>query len=651
MLKVTKDSNRVQVETGTVIFEWDMRRGGQLTRVDFKGYHGNRRVLRTGEPAPNLTLDLNGRRVSLADRPAQASFGLHTADRVVFSTKARLGGVFTVEQKYEVFEEGALFCEFGVFLDQGRKARVRNAEMKFTLDVGSARNIRANYMSREPYLKQDVTCVHVLSTTGVCIDRQKKININHLLSLLGLDLGWDESRYFSNRFEMIIEDSTSFGGNMLLPTRTVAGEQKNGDYHVSWKLCENSSKELVGPFLYRNKWGLFCGTARTESGAQADPARRNNAMGSRICHMMYPYVREGSDWPWCSIPLRQVFYQDVQISKGNPAISRVDEGGRLGANYLILHQFWMRNGGSNGEPMADYKVFDPKWFKATIARARRYGMRVGVYMRGIEHYSLYSDFFEKYLKRNWDGLYIDWATPFGFGYTKSSNKHSSIYNYFMFTRALRNRVGPRGFLIGHTVMQTHASYATFDATLTGEFSVMHAGLLTNPEISAAYAGLSSCGVHLIAGNAPDRQVFSSQRSAGFGAGLGYSHHPFLEPNKPFKNCNAYVQPLWDMFSALGSEPVRQFNPSVGTEHFALWSNEALHPLAYRAANGKTLIMVTNLSEKPVSGSVLIDLPAMGLKWSAPMKPLKIKGAPQATIEGNRIIVKNLQPYAFCGQLV
>jgi hypothetical protein len=650
MLKVTQNDSRVQIETGGVIFEWDPRRGCQLTRVDFKSWSGPRPMLKDGQVAPNLTLDIGGRRHSLADVPAQVTFGLRTDERVVFNTRARIAGLFTVEQQYEVFREGVIFCEFGVFLDKGRRARVRSAEMRFPLDLRSVKNVRGHYMSREAYLKQDVTCIHVLGTAKVGLERDEKTNMDHLLSMYGLDLGWDESRYYSNRIEMAIEDSTSFGGEMLRPTRTLAGKQPDGTWQLTWKLCENSRDEVRAPFLYRNKWALFCGCARTEAGADADPARRNNVLGARICHVMYPYVREGKEWPWCSVPMRQTFYQDVQISQGNPSVSRVDEAARLGANVLILHQFWMKNGGSNGEPMANYQVYDPKWFKATVDRAHRFGMRVAVYMRGIEHYSLYSDFFERYLKKDWDGLYVDWASPFAVGFAKSSNKHSSIYNYFMYMRALRHRVGENGIMIAHCAIQSYISLSTFDAVMAGEFSVMHSGLLAAPAVSAAYAGMSTCGVHLIAGNSPDRAHFSSQLSAGFGAGLGYSHHPFMEPGKPFPKCNAYVQPLWDLFRQLGDTPVRVFNPAVGTERFCEWSHDALHPIAYRTASGKTLIMVTNLSGKTLSGSVDVDPAALGLPWSASIQPLKVKGTHRATVDGSRITLRNMPPYYYAGLL-
>lgn len=648
MFKVTKNEGFIKVETGTVIWQWDLKKGGQITNCQFKGYHKNHTVLKD-RPAPNLTMDLGGKKIALADEPVESEIIRQKDDRLTFRTKARYADLFTVEQEYDVFPEGVVFCEFGVLLDKGKTTKIRNAEMNFPLEIADAKRLRGNYMSRDPYVKQDVTCVHILSAACVCMERDKKTDMPHLLSLYGLDLGWEESRYFANRLEMCIEDATSIGSGMLGKTRTIAGENDDG-WKLTWKLCENCDEQFKGPFLYRNKWALCCGAARTEAGPKADPARRNNMIGSKICHIMYPYVRPGDEWPWCSVPARQEFYEDAQLAKGNPELERVDEAAKLGANVLILHQFWMNNGGSNGEPMADYKVHDPKWFKAVIDRAHKHGMRVAVYTRGIEHYQLYSDFFEKYLTKDFDGLYIDWASPFALGYVKTSSMHCSIFNWYMFMRANRQRVGPNGFMISHTAIQSHASCALYDAVLCGEFSVMHSGLLSEPEISASYAGFGSCGVHLIAGNSPDRVVFSSQRSAGFSAGLGYSNHPFMEPDVKFADANAYVQPLWDLFTALGDKPTRAYNPSIDTENVFEWSDEALHPIGYKTDKGKVLIVVTNLSEQAVTGSVKVNLAALGLKPSTALKPIDAKGTFKAKVDGNKIMLENMESYFFTGIL-
>jgi hypothetical protein len=651
MLKVTKKDNMIRAETGSAIFEWAIDRGAQLVRCDLKtsqgGVHG---ILSGREPAPNLTLEINGRTISLADVPVKTQFEREDEDCFIFRTSARVADIFTVEQRYEVFPESVVFCEFGMFLDEKKHVNVRNAELSFPLDVLSAGKMRMGYLMRDLFMKQDVTAVHPFPIVKVSLPRTETINVNQLLPWWGLDLGWEESRYYSNRVEVVLEDWTSIGGAMAGPTRTLVGEE-NGRKILRWKICENLDETLKSPFFYRNKWGLFCGVGRCEAGPRAELTRRNNVMGSRVCHVMYPYVRKGLGWPWTSIPLKQVWYQDAQVAAENPSLRRIDEAVRLGCNVLILHQFWMNNGGSNSEPPADYKVFDPKWMKAVVRRAHANGMRVGLYMRGSEQYSMYSDFFEKYLKKDWDGLYVDWASPFCTGFIKASPRHFSVHNWFTFSRALRKRVGAGGFLIGHGAFQTHVSYACFDATLTGEFSVYHSGLLAEPEISASYSGFGCTGVHLMAGNAPDRIVFSIQQTAALSAGLGYSNHPFMEPNKDFQACAAYILPLWNLFRAMGADPVRSFNPAIGTGQGIRWSDEALHPIVYRAANGAALAIVSNLSDRTVTGTVDLDLAALGIGGTAQAKPLEVKGTHPLAIEGGTIRVREIPPYFFGGVLI
>ena len=291
MLNIEKSETTVRAETSTAIFEWDLQRGGQLTGCTLKG-RGTRRTLLENQPVPNLTLDIGDRTVSLADVPVEASFDRDDSGCFIFSTKAELNDTFVFEQRYDVFREGVLFCEFMLQVKEGQKVKIRNAEMNFPLDVTGARRMRGNFVSRDPYPKQDVTCVHILSDGEVCMDRDTVTDIPHLLSIYGLDLGWEDSRYYSNRVEMIIEDSTSIGAGMLGPTRTVAGPDGDG-WNLSWKLCENIDETFESPFFYRNRWGLLCGSGRTEAGDGAERPLANNSMAAQVCHVMYPYVRGG----------------------------------------------------------------------------------------------------------------------------------------------------------------------------------------------------------------------------------------------------------------------------------------------------------------------------------------------------------------------
>ncbi len=650
MFKVDKSRKQIVVETGNALYRWDAARGGQLVELTIKDGKYRRTLIDARHPAPNLKLRLPGGVRSVADYPAELNVQHSENGYLIFSASVKIDGLFTFEQQYEVFRESVVFCEFRLAVNPGKKVSIIDAAMGFDLNLDKARNLRSNYVSRDQYLKQDVTTTHVLGALELALDRRKKIRKSHLLPMLGLDVGWGDTRCYSNRIELILEDNSSIGGNMLAPTSTTS-EERGAHWRHQWQLCRNNREVFETPFFYRNKWALYVGSARTEAGPQADPVRRNNALGARVCHVMYPYIRGMRNWPWCSVPMRQTFYQDVQLAVKDPPLQAVTKAAALGANVLLIHQFWMNNGGSNGEPMADYRVHNPKWLKAFIKCAHAKGMRVLLYTRGVEQYSMYADFFEKYLKRDWDGLYMDWATPFAMGFIKSSSRHSSIYNYFMFTRALRQRVGENGVLIGHTIMQAASSYATFDAAVTGEFSVLHSGLISSPNVGTSYGGSACIGVHLIAGNSPDRAMFSGQRAAGFAAGLGWTNHPFMEPGKDFAKCMAFTKPLWDIINALDSDPVRVFNPAVEPISFATWSHAALYPIAYKDKQDNVVIIVANLSDKPVSGQVQIDSAKLGIKTTRALKALKIAHAHTARVNGSRIMIKDLKPYGFCGTIL
>jgi len=647
-MQTARNGDRIRVQTDAVAWEWDLARGGQLGCCELLG-EGSQHALFSDAPAPDLTLAIDGKTESVSARPAAATIEREEDGVLVFVTRGRLGDCFEVQQRFEVFAEGAVFCEFSIVLDAERAVTVDAARLGFGLAVLGAKNMRGLTVGRDPFPKQDVTTLHVLSDARVCIDRDARVDAPHLLAVYGLDLGWDEARYYSNRVEMVIEDSTSIGQGMLGRTRTLAGPGP-GCWELSWHLCADGPQQLTAPFFYRNRWALLCGCARTRAGAGASRARRHNAMAARVCHVMYPYVRGGDDWPWCSVPVRQTFYQDAQTAAGNPELVRLDEAAALGCNLCVIHQFWMTNGGSNGEPMAEYRAHDPDWLRAFVDRAHDLDMRVAFYVRGIERYNVYSDFFERYLVRGYDGLYVDWATPFALGYCKTSQLHFSAYDYFMFTRALRRRVGDDGILIAHSAIQTFLATAVFDAVLVGEFSVMHSGLLASPETSASYAMLGGCGVSLIAGNSPDRALFSSRQAAAYCAGLGYSAHPFMEEGKSFAAASAYLHALWRLWSVLDAAPTRLWNPATGTGGALRWSDAALHPLVYQAADGSALLTVANLSDATVSGTVDVDVARLGLAAGARFEPVSLPGTETLRPVGARVHCDAMPAYSFGGVL-
>jgi len=122
--------------------------------------------------------------------------------------------------------------------------------------------------------------------------------------------------------------------------------------------------------------------------------------------------------------------------------------------------------------------------------------------------ALAAQFFEKYLKRNWDGLYVDWHGPQCVADHESKNPSDAKWGdshfspdgnelpcreYFLFTRKLRERVGPDGFLIGHQGIGCAGILPNlvFDEYLPGEYRGDHE--MFSDRDAAVFRGMTSRG--------------------------------------------------------------------------------------------------------------------------------------------------------------
>ena len=90
----------------------------------------------------------------------------------------------------------------------------------------------------------------------------------------------------------------------------------------------------------------------------------------------------------------------------------IDVMAAKGANVLLLHTGWMDAGGEGAGWEGNYVVADREELSRVVARAHSAGMRVGLYIRGLEYYALDRDtrWFTDFLTRDFDGVYVDWSS-------------------------------------------------------------------------------------------------------------------------------------------------------------------------------------------------------------------------------------------------
>lgn len=652
MLKLSCEGSTIRIETMGGILTWDARCGGQISEFTVKDELFSHPLLGEGRALPDLRLMVNGKYLCLSEVHAEMTVTREASDYAKLMTRATLyDGALNITQEYEIHEEGALFCNLSVDTPAGNSFDLSDCSLNLAIDVRDTRNARWGYYTRQPKYKRDYSTLHAFSLFSVFRKPADICDERELFPFISLDLGWEATRFFSSHLEFFLEDWTSFNDGPLTQTCTRVG-QEDGFWQAHWHFHEGSTVRVKGSYRYRNRWGFMFGRARTQSGPEIDPAVRNNTLGCNICHCLYPYVRQGDKWPWVSMPIKQIPEQPPQTFKGNPDLSRVDEAKQLGANTVILHQFWMKNPGSNNEPVADYRPFDPEWLRAFTERCHQLDMRVAYYIRGTEMWVEYSTFFNDFLKKDWDGMYADWNSPFCMGYVKCSPLHVSLHNYFHFTKALRRRVGAGGILMGHSGNACLIASACFDAAVGGEVSVRHDELLSNPESSVYFGGVNYVGGHLISGNLPDRIAFSSAKATAICAALGITSHPFMEPDIAFSERMAFIKPLWDAMNSLPGKVVRLHNPAYIPTQAVSTEADHLFPSLWQADSGKALLLVTNIAETSQSGVVELKLSELDMPKNATAQPLSISGTfTKAKVAGNTVRLENIPSLKFAALLI
>ena len=654
MLKLSVKGKKITVETGSGRITWDAEKGGEITEFTCKNEKEAHRLLSERDTICGLKFVIDGRAYRLCETKSKLSVDSVDQDRIVIRNEAFIaGGLIRITQIYQVHPEGAVFCEQSFDTEENKGFILSEISMNIFLDVCSARSARWGYFTREPWYKRDYSTTHVFYGMDLYKNIEDISCQRELWPLASIDLGWENTKFFSNKIEFVLDEWTSFNDTPRQYTMTYGGRQGN-KWALQWYILQGIQINVSAASRYRNKWGMIFLTSRTENEKSTDIAFRNNVLGCRVAHCMYPYAQIGKDWPWVVMPIKQVACQPPQLFKGNPDIKRVDEAADVGVNVMIIHQFWMRNPGTNCEPPADYVVKDPEWFKAFVNRCHERGMRVLTYIRGCEQYQMYQTWFEDFLQRDWDGFYPDWNSPHAMGFTKTSLIHWSSYAYFMYLKAMRNRVGRYGAIIGHTGFPFAFTQSCIDVALCGELSIKHDELLTVPESTAYFSCLDCSGAHLISGNLKDRAEFSGSKAAALCSAFGMTGHPVLEPGVPFEKAAAYIKPLWDAMMALPGKPVKLHNPAYSPTEAVECREFWLFPSLWQSDQGRCLVLVTNLSDnEKKSGNVFVDTGKLDVSKNSRLKVLGIRGTVSESVElkGKTIKIKNLPPHSFCAILI
>jgi hypothetical protein len=570
------------------------RRGGQIDDLrQFDGSAWNRLLGADGQTCPAVTIRGPSAEFRLDEAaPARIETLEASPELVRVTTEAtprsadgRLSP-WIVKLQYEVFAEGAVFVTVECLLPEGETV-LTGAEMSLKLDRAVVQ--AAKY-------RQQIDNVQSYTPTGLPSAR--------------VAFGVNPTRGFTNEVQALVEYKAAMAGK----AEFVAGKGQ-----FTWTLAD-AKTAIRGPFQYRNRFSLGLGAAATGK-------PKTNLIAQRVYHWI--------NWE---------NYKEVPGRAWYPTDELIDKMAANRATMLVMHEHWMAEGGSNGNPHANYRPRDPQAFARTIHHAHEKGLRVGVYSRGIERYAPSVGFFEKYLRRDWDGLYVDWdgahcianhesqcKPDAALGDTHYSNDGAYLpaREYFLYTKKLRNLVGPKGFLIGHMGFGSTGILANLamDAYLPGENPDDHnmfSGVVDNATYNGMLGGIACMPWTLDSPGYVSPQGVAKMAVWGFypHTGLAFQRpgKKNLFPADPDDPANAYILPYWRVLAAVDAERSAAYNSPAVNLVAASSSHPSVSCLVYKQAGNASsddayLVVAANLSDKPASATITLKPEVLGLSGS------------------------------------
>lgn len=596
--------------------ECDAARGGLIG--DFQvsdGSQWNRVIGGDGRAEPALAIAAEGGETfDLAKCKARIENFTAAPEKVSWTAVSGDAGPWRVSLSYEVFAEGAVFI--GVDCDLLAESwALKSAALEFQVDesIVAAAKYRQSVYARPK----------TVTPSG------------------RIAFGMYPDRSFTNELAVIVERSAALGGKAGFAERPG---------RFTWKLGD-APAELKKGFRYENR--IAVGATCPVSGKP-----QTNLFGQRVYHWINYLDRKA---------LAAWYPSDEQIDR------MADNGGTM----LILHQDWMRQGGSNGKPHADYAVVKhDKTLRRVIAKAHERGMRVGLYRRGIERYGM-AEAFQKYLKHNWDGYYVDWHGPHAAAEHEMKNRpepalgdvHFSqggellaARDYFAHAKKLREIVGPDGFLIGHMGFGTAGVFPNFyfDAFLPGEDSQDHR-MFGNRD-DAVFRGMT-CGAVCMPWTV-DAPQYTTPENVAKMAAWGFFPHVGLGilrdldgttfPLDPDDTINKFVDPYWRVLSKLDAERVTAYNLPNQSRAAMQSSNPAVDGVVYaedKDGRRNYLIVYANLSDKPAKAVLTLDRKLLGMSGgyrAALVDSAAGESSPYDMQDDSHIETPSLRPWQIMG---
>lgn len=524
-----------------------------------------------------------------------------------------------ISLEYEIFRDGTGFCVFFLQGESLEGAAVERLSLRMGFAPQPTWNTDWAYWQFPPSI--DSSCIQALSRFGRKIPAcESREFLGEIAPFVAFDAGEDWRR--THHLEFFLESAVGLSNTAEgVSTRVGSEGDKLG---VTWNIQDRPWQREAGrSIFYRNTFG-FCLTRIP---------RTLKRMPLRIYH----------------------YFDNFQKYPSAEVIADIR---RAGADTLILHENW-RQDIRNSEIPADAEAL-----QATLDTCHKNGIRCGLYFRGNEDgiRERQADFLASYLRKNWDGLYLDYGTPYMYLGHEEFAPGGRIHfrEYHRMLRKLRALVGEEGFLLSHSGSFFSAlAHASLDGYYGGEQE--QGKLLENREHHAYFAGLAVAPAYWWTAAFP---IYRSQKAVAMMAAT--LHAPVVNLGTQIPCCslrqppspasNDFARGLWMLWGLMdGCGPLQVRDTHRSPEVFVC-SEETVVPTALWDREGNGLVTVANLSAEAVVASLEIrektwvgcgEKFLISLRWEGDRAKID---SPQPFVE-ERIPEFHLAPYEVAGWLI
>ena len=300
---------------------------------------------------------------------AETAVSKEASDEVCVTVRGRLvfedgSAPVDVEQSIRVFDCGVLFCDLHLWVRPGESLLITRASLALRLGgvLAGLGNYRWGYDRPVPEPGVEVERPVLYLPADRTVDEAGTFHPY-------LDAAWSvrEHAAFTNRAGFVVEEGRPFGTGHTAAFAHTFGRREGDSLAYRWHLYRGKPLQVMAPYTYANRWGLsLAGPRNNERGRRE---AQNSLIGARV----YTWQNDG------------VGHGRMGEKAWYPRDRDIDVMAAKGANVLLLHTGWMDAGGEGAGWEGNYVVADREELSRVVARAHSAGMRVGLYIRGLEY--------------------------------------------------------------------------------------------------------------------------------------------------------------------------------------------------------------------------------------------------------------------------